>query len=133
MSSEFDWEEKPELNITPLVDVMLVLIAILMLTTPMLVYEEKISLPKGSKTASVDKTDSIEIRIDLKRKIYIKDQVYNLLEFPESFIQYASKFPTRKNKILIRAGKRLKYEDVIYVLRAVKAAKFTKVSLITDG
>ena len=70
MSSEFDWEEKPELNITPLVDVMLVLIAILMLTTPMLVYEEKISLPKGSKIASVDKTDSIEIRIDLKRKIF---------------------------------------------------------------
>jgi biopolymer transport protein ExbD len=95
--------------------------------------EEKISLPKGSKTASVDKTDSIEIRVDLKRKVYIKDQVYNFLEFPDSFIQYASQFPTRKNKILIRADKRLRYEDVIYILRTVKAAKFTKVSLITDG
>ena len=37
---EFDWEEKPELNITPLVDIMLVLLAILMVSTPTITYQE---------------------------------------------------------------------------------------------
>ncbi len=37
----YDWEETPDLNITPLVDIMLVLLAILMVTTPAVIYEEK--------------------------------------------------------------------------------------------
>jgi biopolymer transport protein ExbD len=50
MINKFDWDSKPELNITPLVDVMLVLLAVLMVTTPTIIYEEKIILPSGSKT-----------------------------------------------------------------------------------
>ncbi|MBP5779225.1 MAG: biopolymer transporter ExbD, partial [Campylobacter sp.] len=46
----FDYDEKPELNITPLVDIMLVLLAILMVATPAIIYEEKIQLPDSSKT-----------------------------------------------------------------------------------
>ena len=42
-------EEKPELNITPLVDIMLVLLAILMVTAPSITYEENVHLPKGSQ------------------------------------------------------------------------------------
>lgn len=42
-------DEKPELNITPLVDIMLVLLAILMVTAPSITYEEKINLPQGSQ------------------------------------------------------------------------------------
>jgi len=133
MMSEFDWEEKPELNITPLTDVMLVLIAILMLTTPTLIYEEKITLAKGSKSSKYDNSGAIEIRIDLKKNIYIKDNIYKFEAFADSFIQYANNFPKRENKILIKADKRLKYEDVMYVLRVVKSANFTKVSLVTDG
>ena len=49
MALKFD-DEKPELNITPLVDIMLVLLAILMVTMPTLVYQEDIALPDGSKT-----------------------------------------------------------------------------------
>lgn len=45
----FDFDEKPELNITPLVDIMLVLLAILMVTTPAVIYEENILLPIGSQ------------------------------------------------------------------------------------
>lgn len=48
-------DEVPDLNITPLVDIMLVLLAILMVTTPTLVYEEVIKLPDGSKSAVVNK------------------------------------------------------------------------------
>lgn len=46
-------DEKPELNITPLVDIMLVLLAILMVTAPSITYEEKINLPQGSQNPQV--------------------------------------------------------------------------------
>ena len=51
-----NYDEKPELNITPLVDIMLVLLAILMVAMPALIYEEKISVPQG--TQSKNKQDS---------------------------------------------------------------------------
>jgi biopolymer transport protein ExbD len=133
MANDFNWDDKPELNITPLVDVMLVLIAILMLTTPMLIYEEKISLAKGSTTDRYDKSESIEIRIDQKRNVFINDSMYAIDAFPDSFMQLAGTYPTRKNKILIRADRRLKYEDVMFVLKTVKSAQFTRISLVTDG
>ncbi len=50
-----DWDDAPELNITPLVDIMLVLLAILMVTTPAMVYQEKIVLPDGSKSSIIKK------------------------------------------------------------------------------
>jgi len=132
MSEDFNWDEKPELNITPLVDVMLVLVAILMLTTPMLVYEEKISLAKGSAKDRYEKSNSIEIRVDNKKSIYINDNKYDFESFADSFIQLSNNYPLKKNKIMIRADRRLKYEDVIYILKSVKAAEFTNISLVTD-
>jgi biopolymer transport protein ExbD len=129
----FNWDEKPDLNITPLVDVMLVLIAILMLTAPIIMYEEKISLAKGSKEKEYDKSNSIEIRIDAKKNIYLNKNQFNYQNFADSFILFSSNYPNRKVKVLIRADKSLLYEDVMYVLKTVKSAKFTKLSLITDG
>jgi len=68
----YDWDDKPDLNITPLVDVMLVLLAILMITAPVVVYEEKIRLPLGSISTQVNIDAVIEIRIDINRNIYLK-------------------------------------------------------------
>lgn len=51
-----DFNQKPDLNITPLVDVMLVLLAILMVTAPVIEFEEPINLPKGSRTQQAQDT-----------------------------------------------------------------------------
>jgi len=48
----YTWDDNPDLNITPLVDVMLVLMAILMVTAPTITYQEKIALPQGSKSVT---------------------------------------------------------------------------------
>ena len=49
----YDFNQKPELNVTPLVDIMLVLLAILMVTAPVIEFEESVNLPKGSKSKQV--------------------------------------------------------------------------------
>ena len=82
----FNWDDKPDLNITPLVDVMLVLLAILMVTTPALIYEELIELPKGSKTKVMQKEKSLEIRIDKKKIIYLKKDRFSFKNFADNFI-----------------------------------------------
>ena len=127
-----NWDETPDLNITPLVDIMLVLLAILMVTTPALVYEEKINLPDGSKSNSVSKLPELEIRIDSKRTVYIKKDQFKLSEFPDNFVligqKYSSEIP-----VYIKADKELRYEDVMYVLKSVKEAGFHKVALETGG
>lgn len=132
MHDDFDWEEKPELNITPLVDIMLVLLAILMVSTPTITYQEDITLPKGSKTKKIAKDSMLEIRISANRKIYIRDKVYEFENFADSFILFSKSFDKDTN-VFIRADKNLKYEDVIYILKTAKEAGFLKVSLITSS
>ncbi len=132
MQEHFNWNETPDLNITPLVDIMLVLLAILMVTTPTLVYEEEINLPQGS--AKVTKADDvkIEIRVDIAKKVYIKDDVFNYKEFVENFSLLTDNYD-KKSAVYIRADKNLKYDDVIYILKSVKQAGFFRVSLVTEG
>ena len=128
----YDYDKKPDLNITPLVDVMLVLLAILMVTAPVLEYEENINLPKGSKSAKVQQNKKIDILVNYKRIISINKSKYKFLNFADNFILF-SKDKDRNTPVHIRADKNLKYEDVVYILKTVKEAGFFKVALITDG
>jgi len=128
----YDFNQKPDLNITPLVDVMLVLLAILMVTAPVLEYEENINLPKGSKSKKIEQIKKIDILVTDSRLIVINKSQYKFLNFADSFILF-SKDKNRDTPVHIRADKNLKYEDVIYILKTVKEAGFFKVALITDG
>ena len=128
----FNWDEKPELNITPLVDVMLVLLAILMVTTPAIVYEEEIDLPQGSATKAYKKMSELNIRITADKKIYIDKRKFDFKNFADSFLLMSQSIP-KKSPVYITADRSLSYGDVMYILKAVKEAGFTKVSLITNG
>ena len=127
-----DWEEKPDLNITPLVDIMLVLLAILMVTTPAIIYEENIKLPEGSKTKSLGKIPDLEVRITKDKKIYVGKNQYQYNAFADSFILFSKSIP-KTTTVYIRADKSLQYGSIMYILKSVKEAGFSKVSLITEG
>ncbi len=129
----YDWDETPDLNITPLVDIMLVLLAILMVTTPAVVYQEKITLPNGTKSQVVQKIPEIELRITKDRKVYYKRDNFTISEFPDNFVMISQKFSQDKTIVYIKADESLQYKDVMFVLKSVKEAGFTKVSLETNG
>ncbi|WP_295052801.1 biopolymer transporter ExbD [Sulfuricurvum sp.] len=126
----FDWDEKPELNITPLVDVMLVLLAILMVISPNIVYEELIRLPKGSAQKEITKKEQIEISISDERKIKIGKDQFQLETFADDFIRLAPSYKA-DSTVRISADGRLNYSDVMNVLAVVKKAGFQNVSLVT--
>ncbi|MBZ7938780.1 MULTISPECIES: ExbD/TolR family protein [Campylobacter] len=125
-------EHKPELNITPLVDIMLVLLAILMVTAPSITYEEKINLPQGSqKSTSAPTLKSLIVSINSKKEIFLNQEKYNFVSFADNLAQKKSQFNIDE-PVFIRADKNLKYDDVIYVLRSIKNLGFTKVALQTE-
>jgi len=127
----FSWDDSPDLNITPLVDVMLVLMAILMVTAPTITFQEQINLPQGSKTVKVSKPKTLTIRMDKNKKIYLKNDTYGLDTFSDDFVNQSVKYD-KTSEVYIRADKGLIYDNVIYLLKSVKAAGFEKVSLITE-
>jgi len=129
----FDWEETPELNITPLVDVMLVLLAILMVIAPNIVYEELINLPQGSAQKQLERKPPLHIIVTKEGEITVNKRKYmNLLSFQDSFVNDAGEFDT-KSSVTISADRSLDYGMVMEVLKAVKGAGFSEVSLATKG
>lgn len=129
---KYNWDSKPDLNITPLVDVMLVLLAIMMVVAPTLVYEEKINLPQSSKTTKLSNIPPIHLVIDKDKKLTINKDIFLLNSFMDNFSLYALKFD-KKAAVLISADKSLDYGTVMMILSAVKQAGFHEVSLATNG
>ena len=126
----FTWDDDPDLNITPLVDVMLVLMAILMITAPTITFQEQLTLPEGSKTVTVTKPKTLTIRMDKDKTIYLNKDTYTLDTFADDFVNQSIKFD-KDSEVYIRADEALTYKNVMYLLKSVKAAGFEKVSLIT--
>ena len=128
----YDFNDKPELNITPLVDIMLVLLAILMVTAPVIEFEEPTQLPVGSKSKQVQDFQKIDIIITKDRIVTLNKNKVEITNFPDSFLLFSTG-KDQATPIYIRADKDLKYDDIIFVLKSVKEAGFLKVSLVTDG
>lgn len=125
-------DEKPELNITPLVDIMLVLLAILMVTAPSITYEEKVNLPQGSKKDSSSPTiKSLVVSINANKEIFINQDKFDFLGFADNLAQKKSQF-NLDEPVFIRADKSLKYDDIVFVLRSIKNLGFNKVALQTE-
>ncbi len=128
----FDWDEKPELNITPLVDVMLVLLAILMVISPNIVYEELIRLPKGSAQKELAKLPPVNITITKEGEIKVNKETFKTDSFADNFYRYAQTLDTEAT-VMISADESLGYGEVMSVLSTVKRAGFREVSLATAG
>lgn len=126
------FDETPELNITPLVDIMLVLLAVLMVTIPAVSYREDIALPQGSKTKQLKESAILEVQINQKREILMRGKKYSFENFADDFSLFSQKL-NKQTPIYISADKNLIYSDVIFILKVVKEAGFSKASLVTRG
>ena len=123
--------KKPDLNITPFVDIMLVLLAILMVSVTTTTFEEKnVNLPDGSKTHSANKKATINIVIQKDGKVFINHKQYKLNNFMENFNLEFGNYD--KNSLVYIAGdKDIKYETFMKVYASVVKLGFTQIGLIT--
>ena len=119
-----------EINVTPFVDVMLVLLIIFMVTAPMLTSGVPIELPETKGQQLQTNKEPVTISVDKSGKLFIGDTEVGLNNISD-VLKTRAKNGTDE-QIFIRGDKGIDYGTVMRVMGRVKAAGFTKVSLVTE-
>ena len=123
--------KKPDLNITPFVDIMLVLLAILMVSVSVSTYQEKsVNLPKGSKTTPATKKATINIVIKSNKYILVNGKHLNIKNFSEQFNLLFGNYD-KNSLVYIAADKSISYNDFMKIYASVVKLGFTQIGLLT--
>jgi biopolymer transport protein TolR len=120
-----------DINVTPMVDVMLVLLVIFMITAPLLTAGVAVDLPKTKARALSQQDNSpIEITVDARGNIFMGKTAVRLERLRGILSAIAQENPDRR--VYIKADSHLSYGQVVGVMAAVNSSGFTKIALITD-
>lgn len=122
-----------EINVTPFVDVMLVLLIIFMVTAPLLVAGVPVNLPESSAKPLEQPTEPIEVAIDQDGIIYIDGAPTAQEQLAQNFAAMAQNQANsgEKLQILLRADKTIDYGRVVLVMGELNAAGLNQISLVT--
>lgn len=124
-------EVRAEINVTPLVDVVLVLLIIFMVVTPMLQRGVDVNLPKAQQTKSErDTGERLVVSLRSDRSLFLEQSQITSKELPGYLKQALQQHPGRQ--ILVKADASLTYGDVRRVMEACNEAGATQVSLATE-
>jgi len=120
-----------EINTTPLVDVMLVLLIIFLITIPVVTTSIKVDLPKEKNLVRETKPETVIISVDVKGKIFLYDTP---IKNSDDLLQRMKKFSVMKPQpeVQIRGDGKSDFESVGRVMYAVQRAGITKVGFITE-
>ena len=131
VGSEKDDEIMSEINTTPLVDVMLVLLIIFLITIPVVTTSIKVDLPKEKNLVRETKPETVIISVDVKGKNFLYDTP---IKNSDDLLQRMKKFAVMKPQpeVQIRGDGKSDFESVGRVMYAVQRAGITKVGFITE-
>lgn len=119
-----------EINVTPMVDVMLVLLVIFMVTAPLLTVGVTVDLPETKASSIVGDDEPLAISIDDKGQVFIQDTLVELTGLVPRLLAITGNNPDVR--IFVRGDKAISYGRVMEIMGTVNAAGFRKVALITE-
>ena len=126
-------EANSEINVTPFVDVMLVLLIIFMVAAPMAAVNVKIALPSAVAKPSTNPPKPVYISIQPSGRLFIGDSPTDLAELGDTLrTQLGSKRSPEKERIYIRADKDVMYGDFMGVMNALQDNGFYSVALVGE-
>jgi|ERR1700680_2189399 biopolymer transport protein TolR len=119
-----------EINVTPMVDVMLVLLVIFMVAAPLLTVGVPVDLPQSKAPAITEQKEPLVITVNAEGKLFLQDSTIGDDELVPR-LQAITKNNAQAD-IYVRGDRAINYGRVMEVMGMVSAAGFTKVSLITE-
>ncbi|GAA4023790.1 protein TolR [Sphingomonas swuensis] len=123
-----------EINVTPLVDVMLVLLIIFMVTAPLLVAGVPVDLPENRAQALDQQAQPVQVAMDASGAIFVDDQPVALAALPQRFAALAAEpAPPEGRRIYLRADRTLDYGRVMTVMGELNRAGLNRVALVSVG
>jgi biopolymer transport protein TolR len=118
-----------EINVTPLVDVMLVLLIVFMVSAPLMQQGVDVNLPKADAGSLSQSEDPVVLSVQANQNIKLDDKSYSLANLAEKLQALAMAKPNLQ--VLVRADEAVNYGVVAKVMAEVKKAKIHRVGLVT--
>ena len=128
--SDSDDDFNPEINTTPLVDVMLVLLIIFIMTIPVMNHAVKIDLPRATNQPDQVKPESINLSIDADGKLFWNEEALDRNELTARIAAAAQKQP--QPELHLRAARTVQYEKVAQVMAAAQSGGLGKIGFVTE-
>ncbi len=122
---------KAEVNLTPLIDIMTSLLAIFMITAPLMTTGIPLNLPKGDGKTISSPEKTLDISIDEKGNIFVAEQKIKQKDLVKKITAIVKENP--KIQMMISGDRKADYGDVIEVMALLRSAGFTQVGLKTDS
>jgi biopolymer transport protein TolR len=119
-----------QINVTPLVDVMLVLLIIFMVTAPIIQQGVEVNLPKVKAQALPGKEEQFIVSITRNRDIYLNDTRITVDELSDKLRAISTERPDRQ--VFLRADDAVPYGEVVRTMAAIKAAGIEDVGMVTE-
>lgn len=121
-----------EINVTPLVDVMLVLLIIFMITAPLAAHQIKVELPVASPTTNPHQNGgSVDLAVSESGSLYWNDTKVTQNELRARFAVEAAKNP--QPEIRLRADRSIRFKEVAKILADAKQSGIIKIGFVTTG
>ena len=125
-----DKEPISEINVTPFVDVMLVLLIIFMVTAPLLTVGVQVDLPETSADTLAEETEPLTLTINSKGEIFIQE---SKVEYEKIIAKILAVSNNRTDtRIYVRGDKTINYGRVLEIMGMLSGAGFSKVALISE-
>jgi biopolymer transport protein ExbD len=118
-----------EINVTPLVDVMLVLLVVFIVTAPLLTQAVHVNLPKTAETAPPEEKEAVYVSVDEKGKVYIDKKEIALSAFEGELVSRKAADP--EIALNLNADDAVQYGIVAKVMSSIERSGITKLSVLT--
>ncbi|RFC33963.1 MAG: outer membrane transport energization protein ExbD [Candidatus Nitrotoga sp. SPKER] len=128
--SDTDDDFNPEINTTPLVDVMLVLLIIFIITIPVINHSVKIDLPRATNQRDEIKPENINLSVDAQGLIYWNNETIDAAQMNARIAEASKKTP--QPELHIRAERTTQYEKIVEIMAAAQTGGLSKIGFITD-
>jgi biopolymer transport protein ExbD len=130
-ASDNNNEPLAQINMVPLIDVMLVLLIIFMVTAPLLTHAVKVDLPKASSTANLTRADNVQLAIDANSQVFWNGETVSGEEFARRLKSAAALQP--QPELHIRAERTTPYEKVAQVMSEAARQGLVRIGFVTDS